>query len=220
MSGAAKAGDPRYGLAELFSRLVGDSQIAINRLPGYSGRRLSANAVNEIKRYADYDLVRPPYRGGAVPNVTEMSPWVQRMENAAMNDRTSQFLQYHREAVAAARRAGKADPEKMIESAFRYRNPFGPRAVEKKMTPFERQQMLKRAGSGLGPDLSKDILEAERLWNKHAALIGIGQGRETGSARRDLAAYSPPRSLRRTPASFYRPRGGQQPNRNRSLRRY
>lgn len=208
VSGAVQAGDPRYGLGEFISRLVGDSKIVMNRLPAYSGRRMSANAVNEIKRYADYDLVRPPYRGGAMPNVTEMAPWVQRMENAAMNDRTAQFMQYHQEAVAAARRAGKADPEKTIQNAFRSRNPFGPRSLEKKMTPSERQQMLKRADSGLGPDLSKDILEAERLWEKHANMIGIGMGRESSassfSQRRPLSTR--PQSLRRTPSSFYRPR--------------
>jgi hypothetical protein len=211
---AVSSRDPTQGLPELVSKFVPDAKLVMNRVDSQEGRRMAANAVAAIKRYAPPDLVRPFYKGTG-PGASLMTPHIEDMDNYAMTKDYPAFMRAHQQAVAAARQMKKADPEKTVQNAFRSRNPFT-RALTRQMTAQEKAMMVRNANSGIGPKLGADILEAERRWLAAAALIGIGQGRDTGSARAVQPMRSLPanqRSLRRSPASFYQPR------QNRSLRR-
>jgi hypothetical protein len=210
---AASAGDLRFGLPELISKFVPDARVVMNRLPSQEGRRLASNAVAELKRYAPADLARPIFKGAGA-GASELSPWIQRMENYAMTRDQTKFMQAYQEAVAAARRMKKADPEKAVQNAFRSRAPET-RALTRRMTDDERIQTLRRANSGPGVRLAPEIVRAQQNYADAAALIGIGLGRQSASprlARGDTASsgslrrVSGPPNLRRAPASFYAPR--------------
>lgn len=203
--GVAATGDPMFGLPELLAKFVPDSKIVFNRLPTQAGRREAANAVADLKRFAPADLARPPYRGGGSPSVTDMSPFVQQMENYAMTGDTVRFMEAKERAVEAARAMGKLDPEKAVQMAFRSRNPET-RALQRQMTGSERSEMLSRAGSH-----ADEIEEAQRNYNAAAALIGIGnrensqRSQSGGGVRRAAPGQYRPYRPSRNPGSFYRP---------------
>lgn len=192
LSGAVQAGDPRYGLAEFVNRFLPDAKIVVNRLPAMEGRRLANNAVAEIKRFAPPDAVRPPFKGGGGPQVTQLSPWIQRMDNAAQRNDQEAFRLAFREAVRTAYRMGKRDPLGVVKSAYRYRNPQT-RALARRLTPQEQQETMRRASSpglfGMGRDLSQDMRMAQRNWQRAGSMIGVGT-RDMAGPRISLRAPS------------------------------
>lgn len=187
--GMVASGDPMFGLPEMLGRFVPDSKIVLNRLESQAGRREGSNAVADIKRFADPDLVRPQFRGAVTSFVDESTPWKQRMDNAAYRGDRVAFRQAANEAVQANVRMGKkpTDARKAVQSYWRSRNPET-RALTRRMTPGEEAAMMERAAA-MGKNHAQEIQQAKQDWARAGALIGVQQ-RQGGTNRVSLRAPS------------------------------
>lgn len=106
--------------------------------------------------------------GGGGYSPTKMTPQVSKMILAAMaNDRIA-FREAYRDAVNAARKMGKDDPEDAVKTSYQSRHPLKS-LFKTPPTPRELQEMF----SVMGRRGSQDVNEAIRLYNAYGESLGI-----------------------------------------------
>jgi hypothetical protein len=146
VGGVIQTGDPTFGLTRFIEGVYPDSRAILNRLESETGKRAGADVVALLRRNGPQDLLKPT--GGPVAGAlyTELSPYGQRLENAALNEDWGKFKDTFKEAVDKARELGKADPEKLVRQIFEARNPFT-RALKEKMTNGQYTDFLDKLSS-------------------------------------------------------------------------
>lgn len=169
VGGVLQTGDIGYKLPEFAMGMVPDARVIMSRTPFYEGRQELNNAANVLRRYGPMDDMRPMGgRGSSVGVVaTELTPFGDRMANAAIAGDMESFQRIYSEAVQTARDIGKPNPETAVREMFRSRNPYD-RVFKSKLSEADRENLLKSAS----PDERKVVEEVERKFS--AALASIG----------------------------------------------
>jgi hypothetical protein len=220
MGGVLQTGDPTFRLPELISSFMPDTRAIFNRLESQSGKRLSSNVIALMRRHGQTELLREVGEPVAGVNYNALSPYGQRLENAAMNGDLIEFKRIFDEAVATAKDMGRVDPEKAVRQLFSHRNPYD-RAFRAKLTEDQKKVFLDKLSDG---DRAK-VAEMERRFASAAALVGssfntykgedrvaaslgrgrsgrgtlasLGQGRRRSRGRRSVRLRRGTRNLRR-----------------------
>jgi tetrahydromethanopterin S-methyltransferase subunit G len=164
--GVMQTGDFGYKLPELAIGLVPDARIVLSRLPFFEGRQELNNAASVLRRYGPMDSMRPMGgpRGGVA---TELTPYGDRMANAAIAGDMGSFQSIYQEAVAKATEMGKENPEQVVREMFRSRNPYD-RVFKSKLTDAQREQILQSAS----PAERAMVQSVEQKFSEAAASIG------------------------------------------------
>lgn len=142
VGGVIQTGDPTYKLPDLLGSLVPESRAILNRLPGLEGSRQANNVVALMRRSGPTELLRPTGDSqGFGVNVTGLSPYADRMVNAAMKGDIPEFSNLYAQAVQVATDLGRPNPEKLVTQLFTSRSPYN-RAFKSKLTEEQRQEFL------------------------------------------------------------------------------
>lgn len=161
IGGVVQTGDATYGLERVVSSLVP----IIAPLLAKEGIQDSLNARRLMTRYGDPDMLRPKY-AGAQP-ATPLTPYGQKLMDAAMRGDDAEFQSVYQEAVAKAREIGKANPEQAVRQIFMAANPYD-RAFKQKLSPEQREEML----SKMDPRERGIVERAEQRFSHAGSLIG------------------------------------------------
>lgn len=165
VGGVIQTGDPNYGLERVLSSFIPLLAPVLAKLPNQEGIQDALNARRLLTRFGDPDLLRPRYQG-AQP-ATPLTPYGQRLMNAAMKGDDADFTSIYQEAVAKAREMGKPNPEQAVRQAFLAANPYD-RAFKQKLSPEQREELLGKMDSR-----ERSIVEnAEEKFSHAASLIG------------------------------------------------
>lgn len=189
--GVIQTGDITYKLPEFLMGMVPDSRIIVSRLPGFEGKSELNNAANLLRRYGPTDDLKPMgARAGVV--ATELTPYGDRMANAAIAGDMTSFKQIYDEAVEVATKMGKAKPEQTVKEMFRSRNPYD-RVFKSKITDAERANILAKAT----PQERALIEEVEAKFKAAAESIGASSNftSEQSEAARSSRSSGPRASL-------------------------
>ncbi len=173
-----KTGDMTYGLSNLVKAVVPLSGAVINRLPGMDGSVEALNARRLLTRYGPQELLAEPMRG-PTRTATELTPYGERLLNAAMRGDDAGFMQIYGEAVEVARKMGKSKPEESVAQAFTSRNPYS-RAFKSRLTEEQKEEVLTR----MNPSERALMQGVEEKFQHAASLVGKNVGfvaREQGS---------------------------------------
>jgi hypothetical protein len=168
VNGVRASGDPTYRLNDLIARTIPDTKAVLNRMERFSGSRDRDNMVAMAKRFGPTDLVRPPYRGGATPNINELTPYWRNMENAAMNGNRDEFVRLYNEAITKATELGRPDPEKTVSQGFNARNPTTA-AFTAKLTGAQHSAMLNR----MEPQDREKFVAGEKAFQQAAEWVDL-----------------------------------------------
>lgn len=134
VGGVIQSGNPTYRLPEFISGMFPDARIVLNRLESQEGKRELSNVAALGRRLGPQDLLRPSFGKGSGVNVTELTPYGNRMANAAVNGDWAAFDSIRKEAVNAARKLGKPNPDRLVEQIYSARDPLRG-AFRTKLTP-------------------------------------------------------------------------------------
>lgn len=208
VGGVIQTGDLGYKLPEFVMGMIPDTRIILGRTEFFEGRQESNNAAALLRRYGPMDDMRAAMGKGGGQTANELSPYGDRMINAAMEGKTGELQQIYAEAVEVARKMGKANPERVVTEIFRSRNPYD-RVFKRKITDQERQTILNAATPG-----ERALLEeVERKFSSAASLLGAssnftseqasaarssGGGGTAGMSAAAGAVFGIPRSRSRT----------------------
>lgn len=165
--GVVQTGDIGYKLPEFLMGMVPDSRIIVSRLPGFEGKAELNNAASLLRRYGPLDDLKPMGRNAVGTVATELTPYGDRMANAAIAGDMTSFKQIYDEAVEVATKLGKAKPEQTVKEMFRSRNPYD-RVFKSKITDAERANILAKAT----PQERALIEEVEAKFKAAAESIG------------------------------------------------
>ncbi len=146
VGGVVQTGDITFGLPRLIEGFYPDSRIILNRIESETGKRAGLDVVALLRRHGPQDLVKPAGGPMAGPNFTELSPYGQKMENAALNRNWSELRQLYGEAVSKAQELGKDNPERLVKQIYQARNPFT-RALKAKISDEQYNDFLSRLDS-------------------------------------------------------------------------
>lgn len=168
IGGVAQTGDITYKLPQLIGGLFPDAKIVLSRMESQAGLREINNVAALATRHGPTELLRPSgagSSGGVMAN--ELTPYGDKMVNAAATGNMTEFQAVYEEAVQVARDMGRPDPEKAVAQMFKSRNPYS-RALKAEMTPAQREEFL----SSLSPDERARVEKVEG--NLTAAAESIG----------------------------------------------
>jgi hypothetical protein len=187
VGGVIQTGDITYKLPQLISGLFPDTKVVLSRMQSQSGMREISNVAALATRHGPTELLRPSgsgNAGGVMAN--QLTPYADRMVNAATGGDMATFREVYEKAVQVARDMGRTDPEKVVAQMFRSRNPYS-RALKAEMTTDQRtaflaslsdserarvesvESNLQRAGQTIGATMSFE------------SSAGSGRGRSTTS---------------------------------------
>lgn len=167
IGGVVQTGDPGFGLPRLIEGFYPDSRAILNRIESEQGKRAGADVVAMLRRLGPQDLMKPMGGPSAGPNYTPLSPYGQRMENAALRQDWAELQSIYDEAVQKATDLGKDNPEKLVRQMFEARNPFT-RALKTKMSEEQYQTFL----SKLEPDERAIVENVVSAFDQGGNLIG------------------------------------------------
>lgn len=165
VGGVVQTGDPQHGLERMISSLVPIVAPLIAQMPQQEGIQDALNARRLLTRHGDPDLLRPKYTGSQP--ATPLTPFGQKMMNAAMIGDDAAFQAAYQEALAKAREMGKANPEQVVKQIFMAQNVYS-RAFKQKLSPEQRAELLAK----LDPRERAIIKNAERRFDHAGSLIG------------------------------------------------
>lgn len=187
VGGVLQTGDPGYKLPEFVMGMIPDTRIVLGRTEMFEGRQEANNAAALLRRYGPMDDMRTTGTKGGGTTATELSPYGDRMINAAMEGNTDKLQEIYNEAVDVARGLGKANPERVVTEIFRARNPYD-RVFKRKITDDERQKILDAAT----PAERAMLEEVERKFSSAASLLGASANftSEQSSAARSGSGMS------------------------------
>lgn len=199
ISGVFNTGDPTYGLDRLVRTWVPLSRPILNRLPQLSGTTEALNARRLLARHGENDLLREQRGAPALTGrmATALTPYADRMVNAAMHEDYEQVAELFDEAVAIAMedpayQGNYAEAAKRVRQLYTSRNAYS-RAFKQLPTAFQRQNAL----SSMGPKEQQVVTEYERKFQLGGRRIGANvrfTADEGGQIRYDRGAM---RSLQR-----------------------
>lgn len=168
VGGVVQTGDVAFRLPQFIEGFMPDARILLNRIESESGKRLGSDVVALARRSGPQDLLRPSSFGSEGPNYTELSPFGPRMENAALNGNFDELAQIYNEAVEAATKAGRENPERLVRQMFQARNPFT-RAFKTKITDQQRSDFLDK----LDPEERRKVEQAEENFKAGGDRLGV-----------------------------------------------
>lgn len=167
IGGVVETKDMTYGLPRLLKGFIPLTSVFVNRLPETEGSIEALNARRLMTRHGPMELVKDYSGSSTSGTANELSPYGERMLNAAMRGDDQGFLATYREGVGVARRMGRSNPEKLLTQMFSARNPYD-RAFKQKLTPEQREDFLAK----LSP-ADRDLVERVEAKYEHAAgLVG------------------------------------------------
>lgn len=203
VGGVIQSGDPTYRLPEFISGMIPDARIVLNRLESQEGKRELSNISSLGRRLGPQDLLRPSFGKGAGVNVTELTPYGNRMANAAANANWTEFDTIKNEAIAAARKLGKPNPEQLVAQIYSARDPLK-RVFRVGLTPEQEQDFM----SKLSPVQAQGVQVSRQRFAQGLARLRparVARGRRSrligGSSRQRrprMARLTAPRMRART----------------------
>lgn len=131
------------------------------------GLTLRKNAQALVQRYGPEDTLRKP-DFSTPSNLSALSPYGQKLWDAAYRGDHREVMLIGREAMAAAKNAGKPDPRASVESLFRNGN-FMSASLSQLPSQTQYRQMMQR----LSPAQQQLIREAEDNYSKAAGWLGF-----------------------------------------------
>lgn len=168
VGGVAQTHDVFYKLPQLIGGLFPDTKLVMNRMESQAGKRDVANVAALVSRNGPTELLRPSGAGNAGGvMVNELTPYADKMVNAAAGGNMPEFQKVYEEAVQVARNLGRPDPEKVVAQMFKSRNPYS-RALKSEMTPDQREAFL----NSLAPDERARVETVEQNLQQAAQTIG------------------------------------------------
>jgi hypothetical protein len=167
VGGAIQTGDPAFGLPRLIEGFFPDARMILNRIESETGKQAGADVVALLRRNGPQDIIKPAGGGTSGPNFTELSPFGQRMENAAINEDYPKVQAIFQEAVEKARELGKDNPERLVRQMFQARNPFT-RGLTTKMSNQQYTDFLNK----LGPAERAKVERVVNAFDQAGQLIG------------------------------------------------
>jgi len=183
MGGVVNTGDPLYGLNYLVKGFLPVSEAFLNRIPWLRGTAEALSARRLMTRFGPQDLLREKVGGGGMSRLaTPLTPYADRMLNAAMQEDWPEFNAQYAEAVEVARELGRDEPEETVQDAFLGRNPYS-RAFRQKLSQSQRSAFMGK----LGADQRALVEGVERKFRRGADLLG----RKTSFAKEDEFATVP-----------------------------
>lgn len=186
VGGVVQTGDITYRLPELIGGLFPDAKMVTARMSSQEGKRAVANVAALARRHGPVELLRPSATGssgGVMAN--ELTPYADRMVNAAAVGNLGGFRQIYEEAVQVARDIGRENPEGAVAQMFRSRNPYS-RALKAEMTPAQRAAFL----SNLSPTERTRVESVERNLEQAGQQIGARMSFVSGGEVRTAGSPS------------------------------
>jgi len=166
VGGVIQTGDPTYGASQLVSAVVPDLKMLINRLPQFAGIRENSDQSNLLRRFGPNEMIRPPVDIRGI-NVTRLTPYANKMVNAAMQEDWTEFRSLYDEAVQVATRMGRKDPERVVEQMFTSRNPYNV-AFKSKLSEEQYDELIAK----FTPAQREAIQNVERKFQEGARILG------------------------------------------------
>lgn len=174
LGGAVQTHDMLFGLPQLMKGLIPISDIFVNELPFVEGTVESLNARRAWTRYGPSELLQDRQMAPS-QNLTVLSPYGAKMENALMKGDDAEFLRVYNEAVEAATklgvdhpdRAAYQNPEKLVQQMLKSRDPET-RAFKQRLTDEQRQAVLDKAS----PDARQAMETAADRFRHAEELVG------------------------------------------------
>lgn len=163
--GVLQTGDFRYKLPEFVMNFMPDTRILLSRIEGFEGRNELNNTASILRRYGPQDSLKS-VRGGSSSESTELTPYADRMANAAMAGDDGELEKIYGEAVEVARSLGRDNPERVVREMFRSRNPYD-RVFKSKLTDAQRQKILESAS----PEERALVEQAEQKFSRASERI-------------------------------------------------
>jgi hypothetical protein len=213
--GAVNAKDATYGLEWIARAMIPTAGVLVfNHHPEYSGRIQALNARRLLSRYGDQHLRRNTRMDALTSHgalATVISPYGDRLVNAAMHEEYGKFQSLFNEAVRKAmdhEGLNEDEARDRIRQVFTSRNPYS-RAYRMKPTANQRYAILAR----MRPDEREAVIATEELLRRAASTIGANMAftqdagsRSSGSSARGYQQSSirhvPVRPSARTSGSY------------------
>lgn len=165
VGGVLQTGDIRYKLPEFVIGMIPDARIVVSRMDGFEGRNELNNTANVLRRYGPGESMKPMRSdSGSVAN--DLTPYADRMANAAMAGDDGELEKIYGEAVEVARSLGRDNPERVVREMFRSRNPYD-RVFKSKLTDAQRQKILESAS----PEERAMVEQAEQKFSRASERI-------------------------------------------------
>lgn len=124
IGGVAKTHDPLYGLPGFVKRSNPITRPLMNRLPVQDGLVARNNARTIIQKWAPEDLVRETGGGFGLPNVTELTPYKEKLSAAIYNGDSIGTAEAYADFINKASQLGRPDPERLAQQTVRSLNPY------------------------------------------------------------------------------------------------
>ena len=163
----AQTGDLTYGSERVITGLAPGVRLFTAWTPQQTGIAEVYNVRRLMTRKGEEDLLLPRNRLGSW-TANELTPFGNRMVNAAMNEEWAEFLQLNKEAVAVAKKLKKENPQQSVAQSFSSRSPYR-RSFAEKLTPDQRKKFLDK----LSDSEREKVLDVERKFVKAGNLIGV-----------------------------------------------
>lgn len=123
LGGVLQTGDPTYKLPEFIGGMIPDTKIILNRLDSQAGKTELTSANNLLRRYGDPELIKSMGSPSGV-NATPLSPYGDRLANAAIKGDLGELQTVFNETVEVARAMGRDNPERVAMQMLESRNPI------------------------------------------------------------------------------------------------
>lgn len=169
-AGVWNSGSWGYGLDTLLKSQVPVSRTLLNHLPGLSGRVEAMNVRRLLSRYGESDLLRDQKFGAMTGSfATTLTPYMDRMVNAAMHEDYGELASLYSEAVEVAMGEGLSQEEaqKKVQQGFANRNAYT-RAYKSQLSATQKARLF-----GKMSDRERALTESyERKFGAAASMIG------------------------------------------------
>jgi len=173
-AGVANTRDITYGLDSVLKTVMpGPSRVAFNSLPAYKGSIYATGAQRLLSRYGDTDLLKEAKQMSVQMSgtlATTLTPYANRMVNAAMNQDHTSLMRWYEEAVKRAKEERQIDDmaaRKLVRQLYTSRNPYR-RTFQESLTYEQRVRILGR----MSDSERAHVLAVEELLARGATSIG------------------------------------------------
>lgn len=144
------------------------TRIVSNRLESRSGINKMRNAANDIRAVLPPSMEQKSRQStGAIYQPGPLTPFIQRMENAAYNGNDAEFQKAYDEAVQLKKEAGAKNPELAVRESWMTRNPWLAN-LKTLPTDQERDDVFNR----MTPEQQAEVRMAEDVFGKYTQQIG------------------------------------------------
>lgn len=172
LGGVIQTGDITYGLTRFLASMLPESQVVLNRMKFYRGTREITNATNLLRRFGPDEFLKPIGKGQG-QDVNPLSPYGDRMVNAAMVGDFYELALANQQAKLEAAKLKRSNPEQVALQLYSSRDPWR-KAFNAMLTEEQKQSVL----SAMSAQDRSYFLDAYARYTQGLLALGGGKSND------------------------------------------